>query len=89
MSTATLLIGHYHGLLLNSIDADLLIDKMCSVKLLTAHEQTVISSGHSVYQKNWLLLEHVRQMKLPAVMTFCDIMQQMWSQTGDQLITGT
>ena len=88
MSTATLLIGYYHGLLLSSIDADLLIDKMCFMGLLTAHEQTVISSGHSVYQKNWLLLEHVRQMKVPAVMTFCDIIQQIWSQIGDQLITG-
>ena len=84
MSTATLLIGYYHGLLLNSIDADLLIDKM----LLTAHEKTVISSGHSVYQKNCLLLEHVRLMKVQAVMTFCDLIQQIWSQIGIQLITG-
>ena len=88
MSTATLLIGYYHGLLLNNIDADLLIDKMCTVGLLTAHEETVISSGHSVFQKNWLLMEHVRQMKVPAVMTFCDLVQQIWSRIGMQLITG-
>ena len=88
MSTATLLIGYYHGLLLNSIDADQLIDKMCSVGLLTAHEQNVISSCYSVYQKNWLLLEHVRQMKVQAVMTFCDLIQQIWPEIGVQLITG-
>ena len=88
MPTTTLLIGYYHGLLLNNIDADLLIDKMCSVGLLTAHEQNAISSGHSVYHKNWLLLEHVRQMKVQAVMTFCDLIQQIWPQIGVQLITG-
>ena len=88
MPTTTLLIGYYHGLLLNSIDADLLIDKMCSVGLLSVHEQNVISSGYSIYQKNWLLLEHVRQMKVQAVMTFCDLIQQIWPEIAVKLITG-
>ena len=45
MTTATLLIGYYHGLLLSSIDADLLTNTMCSTGLLTAHEQVIISTG--------------------------------------------
>ena len=88
MSTTTLLIGYYHGLLLRSIDADMLTDKMCSVGLLTAHEQFVISSGHSVYQKNQLLLYHVQHMNVQALLTFCELVQDLWPQIGSQLITG-
>ena len=88
MSTSTLLIAYYHGLLLRSIDADLLTDKMCSVGLLTAHEQIVISSGNSIYQKNWLLLEHVRHMDVQALRKFCEVVQEVWPQIGLQLITG-
>ena len=88
MSTSTLLIGYYHGLLLRSINADLLTDKICSVGLLTAHEQLVIYSGSSIYQKNWLLLEYVRHMDVQAVVTFCEIVQEIWPQIGLQLITG-
>ena len=89
MSTTTLLIGYYHGLLLRSIDADMLTDKMCSVWVLTANEQMVISSGHSVYQKNWLLLYHVQHMGTQALSTFCELVQEIWPQIGSQLITGT
>ena len=88
MSTTTLLIGYYHGLLLRSIDADMLTDKMCSVGLLTAHEQFFISSGHSVYQKNQLLLYHVQHMNVQALLTFCELVQDFWPQIGSQLITG-
>ena len=88
MTTSTLLIGYYHDLLLKSIDADLLTDKMCSVGLLTAHQQLVISSGHSVHQRNWLLLEHVRHMDIQVLWTFCEIVQQIWQDVGSQLITG-
>ena len=88
MTTATLLIGYYHGLLLRSLDADLLTDKMYSVGLLTAHEQLVISSGHSVHQKNWLLLEHVRHMDLQALLTFCELVQEICQDVGSQLIAG-
>ena len=63
-------MAYYHGLLLRSINADLLTDKMCSVGLLTAREQLVISSGSSIYQKNRLLLEHVRHMDVLALLTF-------------------
>ena len=88
MTTSTLLIGYYHGLLLRSIDADLLTDKMCSIGLLTAHEQIVISSGHSVHQRNQLLLEHVQHMDAQALRIFCEAVQDIWPQTGLQLITG-
>ena len=88
MSTTTLLIGYYHGLLLRSIDADMLTDKMCSVGLMTAHEQFVISSGYSVYQKNRLLLYHVQHMNVQALLTFCELVQDFWPQIGSQLITG-
>ena len=89
MATSALLIGYYHGLLLSSIDADLLVDKMCSVGLLSAHEQTIITSGHSVYHRNWLLLEHVRHMDVQAAVTFCELVQEIWPQLGLQLITGS
>ena len=89
MITSTLLIGHYHGLLMSSIDADLLIDKMCSIKLLTTDEQAIISSGHSVYHRNWLLLEFVRHLHVHALVIFCELVQEIWPQVGSQLITGS
>ena len=88
MTTATMLIGHYHGLLLKSIDADMLLNKLRSAGLLTAHEQTIISSSHSDYHKNWLLLEHVRHLDTPALVTFCELVQDIWPQIGSQLIAG-
>ena len=88
MTTATLLIGYYHGLLLRSIDADVLIDKMCPIGLLTAHEQSIISSGHSVHQSNRLLLNHVCYMDEQALITFCELVQEIWPQIGSQLIAG-
>ena len=89
MTTATLLIGYYHGLLLKSIDADMLTSKMRSVGLLAAHEQVIISSGHSVYQKNCLLLNYVQLMDVQALLTFSELVQELWPQIGSQLIAGT
>lgn len=88
MTTSTLLIGYYHDSLLRSIDANLLTDKMYFNGLLTAHEKTVVSSGHSVYYKNWLLLHHVRHMDIQALVTFCELVQEIWPQIGSQLIAG-
>ena len=88
MTTGTLLIGYYHGLLLSIIDANILTNDMCSVGLLTSHEQIVISSDHSIYQRNWLLLEHVRHMNVQALMAFCDLVQEIWPLNGSQLTTG-
>ena len=88
MKTSTLLIGYYHGLLLRSIDADLLTGKMYSVRLLTLYDQMVISSGHSVYQKNRLLLGYIQHMGMQGLLTFCELVQEIWPQIGSQLITG-
>ena len=88
MTAVTLLVGYYHGLLLETIDADLLKDKLCSIGLLTAHQEVIISSGHSVYQKNRLLLNHVQQMDVQAFLTFSELVQEIWPQVGSQLISG-
>ena len=88
VSITTLLIGYYHGLLLRDIDADLLTDKMCSAGLLTVHEQTVISSGHTVHHRNWLLLEHVRHFKLQLLLEFCKLVKEEWVEIGSQLTAG-
>ena len=88
MSISTLLIGYYHGLLLRDIDADQLTDKMCSSGLLTDHQQTVISSGHTVHHRNWLLLEYVRQLDLEFLLKFCELLREKWPQIGTQLIMG-
>ena len=86
--TATLLIGYYHGLLLRDIDADLLTDKMCSAALLTGDEKSVISFGHTVHHRNWLLLEHVRHYKPHLLLQFCKLLKEKWVETGSQLTTG-
>jgi len=88
MTTATLLVGHYHGLLLRSINANMLTDAMCSAGLLTVHEETIISSGHSGHNRSLLLLEHVRHMDMQALEIFCELVQEMWPQIGSQLVTG-
>ena len=76
VSIHTLLIGYYHGLLLRDIDADQLTDKMCSTGLLTDYEQTIISSGHTVHHRNWLLLEYVRHMDQQLLSKFCKLLQE-------------
>ena len=89
VSIPTLLIGYYHGLLLRDIDADQLTDKMCSTGLLTDHQQTVISSGHTVHHRNWLLLEYVRHVDLNVISEFCKLVLERWPEIGSQLITGS
>ena len=85
---ATLLIGYYHELLLNTINADLLTDKMCSIGLLTADEKSIIFSGHTVHCRNWLLLEHVRHLELQLLLEFCKLVKEESIETGSLLITG-
>ena len=86
--TSTLLIAYYHGLLLRDVDSDFLTEDMCSDHLLTADEQTVIDSGSSIHQRNWLLLEHVRHMNMPTLSAFCELLQKKWPQISAQLLTG-
>ena len=84
----TLLIGYYHGVLLKDINANSLFDEMCSGCLLNTHEQNVISAGHSVHHRNWLILEHVRYMNAKAFFAFCKLVQKSWTLIGSQLIAG-
>ena len=73
---------------MRDINADLLIDKMSSNGLLSPHDQELILTGHSMHQRCWLLLEHVRYMKIEALMKFCKLVQEIYPQIGLQLITG-
>ena len=89
LSTSTLLIGYYHGLLLRDTNADSLIGDLYSTGLLTAQELNVILSGHSSHQRNWLLLEHVRHMDSQALLALSEVVKEVWPHIGMQLITGT
>jgi len=89
VSIPTLLIGYYHGLLLRDNDADLLTDQMCSTGLLSVHEQTIISSGHTIHHRNWLLLECVQHIHpYYLLLEFCKLLQEEWPEIGSQLISG-
>lgn len=83
-----LLVSYYHGLLLRELDADSLTDTMRSNGLLTHHEQAMISTGHSVHQRNRMLLEYTQHMDIKVLMSFYEVVQEMWPQIGSQLITG-
>ena len=86
-SHLTLLMGYYHGVLLRDIDSDL-IDDMCSEGLLNTYDQNIISTGHSLHHKKWLLLEHVRHMSTKTFLEFCKLILNSWPEIGEQLITG-
>ena len=88
LSSSTLLIGYYHGLLLRDLNADSLIGHLCYNGLLSTHEQNVILSGHSLHYRNWLLLEHVRHMNSSSLMIFSKLVKDLWPQIGIQLVTG-
>ena len=86
---STLLIGYYHDLLLKYIDSNLLINKLYSNGLLTDSEKELISTGHSIHQRNQLLLEHVRHMQTKTLMIFCEYVQEIVPKVGLQLVTGS
>ena len=87
-SPITLLIGYYHGLLSRDVNADILIKDMYSKKLLNTDDQTLISTGYSVYKKNLLLLEHARHMDAKSFSEFCKLILNLRPEIGTQLITG-
>ena len=87
MTPQALLMNYYHDLLLSNLDADSLIEQMAG--LLTDQEQAIIFSGHSVHQKNVMLLEYTRHMDIQAVKSFCELVQEVLPQIGSQLIIGT
>ena len=88
MTSQALLMSYYRDLLLDDLNADLLADKMCAAGLLTDQEQAIISSGHSVHQRNMMLLEYTRHMDMQTVKSFCELVQETWPQSGSQLIIG-
>jgi len=88
MSTPTLLVGYYHGLLLRDINVDQLCDKMSSSGLLTTHDQHVISTGYSVYQKKYLVLENIRHMDEKSFPVVCEVIHELWPEIGTQLKAG-
>ena len=88
LPVSTLLIGYYHGLLLRDTNADSLFGGLYSTGLLSAQEQNIILSGHSCHHRNWLLLEHIRHMDSQALLTFSELVKNVWPQIGMQLIIG-
>ena len=70
------------------MDVNFMITKMCSNSLLTACEGELILTGHSTYQRNRLLLEHVRHMQAQTLLTFCEFIQENAPKVGLQLVTG-
>ena len=89
LSTSTLLIGYYHGLLLRDTTAESLVGDLFSNGLLTAQELKVILSGHSSHHRNWLLLEYVRHMDPQALLAFSELIKDVWPQISRQLVTGS
>ena len=73
---------------MRDIDADQLTDKMRSSRSLTDDELSLISSGHSVHQRNWLLLEHVRNFERQCLLQFCKLVKEKWVEIGSQLTAG-
>lgn len=88
LPTPTLLIGYYYGLLLRDITSDALIDDLYYNELLTAQEQAVVLSGHSLHHRNHLLLECIRHVDSQAILVFSELVKNGWPQIGTQLVTG-
>ena len=87
-SPLTLLIGYYYGVLLRDTNADSLLDDKSSECLLSVADQSLISAGHSVHYRNWLLFEHIRHMDTKLFLVFCELVQNILPSVGSQLITG-
>ena len=86
--TPTLLIGYYHDLLMRDMKIDQLVDKMCSIGLLTEQDLNIISTEYSMFQKKCLLLEHARHMSPKQLSLFCNIVLKLFPEVGSQLKTG-
>ena len=57
------------------MDSDVIVDHMLSHQLLNDQEVHSIMSAASLYQKNCLVLEKIRQMDTKCLMSFCEILQ--------------
>ncbi|XP_065913178.1 uncharacterized protein [Dysidea avara] len=85
ISTYTLLIGYYHGLLMRDINVDQLNVKMFTSGLLTAHDQNIYLTSHSIHHKKYLLLEIVRHMDGGDILKFCQALGEVCPQISSQL----
>ena len=85
---STLLIGYYFGVLLRDINADLLLDDMFSEGLLSSHDCNLVATGHSIYHRNYLLLDYVRQENTESLSVFTRVILKLWPEIGSQLNTG-
>ena len=88
LSAPTLLVSYYHGLLLRDMNVDQLCDKMSSSGLLTTHDQHLISTGYSAYQKKYLVLESIRHMDEKSLPVVCGVIHELWPELGTQLNAG-
>ena len=88
MSTSTLLIGYYYGLLLKDVCIEQLITKMCSSDLLTVHDKTIISTGYSGHQQKYILLEISRHLDAKNLTAFCKLVEEFNPNVGMQLNKG-
>ena len=73
---------------MRDIDPCVVMDKMCSNDLLAPHDRGTILAGYSIYQRSWLLLEHVRHMEVKMLLKFCEFVQEFLPQVGLQLVAG-
>ena len=88
LSASTLLIGYYHGLLLRDTNADAMIFNLYFAGLMNVQELIVILSGHSLFHRNWLLLNHIRHVSSQGLLAFSQLVNAEWPLIGMQLVTG-
>ena len=73
---------------MKTIDVNLVIDKMCSNKVLAPSDQEMMFAGHSNHQRNRIMLECVRSNGMQALVKFCEFMQEILPEVGLQLLAG-
>ena len=74
--------------MMREINADTLVDRMATNGMLSTSDQELISIGHSLHQRNLLLLGCVQHMSTQALLAFCELVQELWPIVGSQLVEG-
>jgi len=73
---------------MREINADTLVGKMATNGMLSTSDQELISIGHSLHQRNLLLLGCVQHMSTQTLLAFCELVQEVYPKIGFQLVTG-
>ena len=81
ISTSTLLIGYYHGLLMRDVNVNQLNDKI-------APDQNIFLTSHSIHHKKYLLLEIVRNMDEGDILKICQALEEVCPHISSQLNKG-